>query len=43
MDINKLMKLEKAASRDVKQTKDGLKASTAPSKEINNILEKNLK
>lgn len=40
MDINKLMKLEKAASRDVKQTKDGLKASTAPSKEINNILEK---
>ena len=40
MDINKLMKLEKAASRDVKQTKDGLKASTTPSKEINNILEK---
>lgn len=40
MDINKLMKLAKAASRDVKQTKDGLKASTASSKEINNILEK---
>lgn len=40
MDVNKLMKLEKAASRDVKRTKDGLKASTASSKEINNILEK---
>ena len=40
MDINKLTKLEKAVSRDVKQTKDGIKASTASSKEINNILEK---